>query len=48
MPDRQARLGEVLARLVEIEADAAPSRAATILAGLGFDAAMQARPTASG
>jgi ATP-binding cassette, subfamily F, member 3 len=38
------RLAEIEARLVEIDAHAAPSRAARILAGLGLDAAMQARP----
>ena len=45
--DRQQRLCEVMERLVEIDADAAPSRAATILAGLGFTPAMQAAPTSS-
>ncbi len=38
------RLAEVHDRLVTIGADAAPARAATILAGLGFDEAAQARP----
>jgi ATP-binding cassette, subfamily F, member 3 len=38
------RLAEIEARLGEIDAHAAPSRAARILAGLGFDTAMQARP----
>ncbi len=38
------RLAEVHDRLHAIGADAAPARAATILAGLGFDAATQARP----
>ncbi len=38
------RLAEVHDRLHTIGADAAPARAATILAGLGFDAATQARP----
>src|SRR6185369_7420701 len=37
------RLAEVHDRLVTISAESAPSRAATILAGLGFDAAAQAR-----
>jgi ATP-binding cassette, subfamily F, member 3 len=41
------RLGEIHDRLIAIGADAAPSRAATILAGLGFDAAAQARPVDS-
>ena len=38
-----ARLGEIHDRLIAIGAEAAPARAATILAGLGFDAAAQAR-----
>jgi ATP-binding cassette, subfamily F, member 3 len=38
------RVAEIEARLVEIEAHSAPSRAARILAGLGFDDAMQRRP----
>ena len=38
------RLGEVHERLIAIGADSAPARAATILAGLGFDEAVQARP----
>jgi ATP-binding cassette subfamily F protein 3 len=37
-------LAEVHERLRAIGADAAPARAAAILAGLGFDAAAQARP----
>ena len=41
------RLAEIHDRLRAIAADAAPSRAAAILAGLGFDAAAQARPVAS-
>ena len=41
------RLAEVHERLHTIGADAAPARAATILAGLGFDAAAQARPVDS-
>jgi ATP-binding cassette, subfamily F, member 3 len=40
------RLAEVHDRLVTIGADSAPARAATILAGLGFDEASQARPVA--
>ena len=38
------RLADVHERLRAIDADAAPARAATILAGLGFDEAAQARP----
>jgi ATP-binding cassette subfamily F protein 3 len=41
------RLAEIHDRLRTIGADAAPARAATILAGLGFDAAAQARPVSS-
>ncbi|MBF0334989.1 MAG: ABC-F family ATP-binding cassette domain-containing protein [Alphaproteobacteria bacterium] len=41
------RLGEVHERLASIEAHTAPSRAAAILSGLGFDAAAQARPVGS-
>ena len=41
------RLAEIHERLRAIGADAAPSRAASILAGLGFDTAAQARPVAS-
>ncbi len=41
------RLAEVHDRLLTIGADSAPARAATILAGLGFDAAAQARPVDS-
>ncbi len=37
------KLAEIHERLIAIDADAAPSRAATILAGLGFDSAAQAR-----
>jgi ATP-binding cassette subfamily F protein 3 len=37
------RLGPIHERLRAIEADSAPARAASILAGLGFDAAAQAR-----
>ena len=38
------RLDEIHERLRAIGADSAPARAASILAGLGFDAAAQARP----
>ena len=41
------RLAEIHERLRTIGADSAPSRAATILAGLGFDAEAQARPVDS-
>ena len=42
-----ARLAEIHERLRTIGADAAPARAAAILAGLGFDAPAQARPVDS-
>lgn len=38
------RMGEIEARLIDIDAHSAPARAARILAGLGFDEAAQARP----
>ena len=38
------RIGEIHTRLADIDAYAAPSRAAQILAGLGFDEAAQNRP----
>ncbi len=38
------RVADIHARLAEIDAYAAPSRAASILAGLGFDAGKQAQP----
>lgn len=41
------RLGAVFERLEAIDAAGAPARAATILAGLSFDGAQQAAPTAS-
>jgi ATP-binding cassette subfamily F protein 3 len=41
------RLAEIHERLRAIGADSAPSRAATILAGLGFNEAAQARPVSS-
>ena len=37
-------MGEIWARLIEIDADGAPARAAEILAGLGFDHENQQRP----
>ncbi|KAK9236827.1 P-loop containing nucleoside triphosphate hydrolase protein [Lipomyces kononenkoae] len=40
-------LSEVYAKLTEIESDKAESRAASILAGLGFSAAQQSNPTNS-
>src|SRR3712207_186149 len=40
------RLAEIHERLIAIGADSAPARAATVLAGLGFDATAQARPSA--
>lgn len=42
-----ARLMEVQAKLVEMEADTGPSRAAALLDGLGFPAEDQMRPTGS-
>jgi ATP-binding cassette, subfamily F, member 3 len=39
-------MGDIWARLIEIDADAAPSRAAEILVGLGFSQADLARPMA--
>jgi ATP-binding cassette subfamily F protein 3 len=41
------RLADIHERLRVIDADSAPARAATILAGLGFDEAAQARPVSS-
>ncbi|PWE34159.1 glycosyl transferase family 1 [Maritimibacter sp. 55A14] len=41
-----ARIGEVHARLADIDAWSAEARAASILVGLGFDSAAQARPCA--
>ena len=38
------RLGEIYGRLIEIDADRAPSRAAEILSGLGFSTADLSRP----
>src|SRR5271155_1733931 len=43
---RRRRPAEIEARIVEIDAHPAPSRAARILAGLGLDEAMQHRPVA--
>ena len=40
-----ARIAAIHDRLRDIRADSAPARAATILSGLGFDAAAQARPS---
>ena len=56
MPTRQremkreelsARLGEVQAKLVDMEAETGPSRASALLNGLGITAADQQRPTKS-
>ena len=41
------RVAAIWERLGAIDADSAPARAATILAGLGFDAEAQARPVDS-
>jgi ATP-binding cassette subfamily F protein 3 len=41
------RIGDIHMRLADIDAHSAPSRAARILAGLGFDAEAQARPCSS-
>jgi ATP-binding cassette subfamily F protein 3 len=41
-----ARIADIHARLADIHAHSAEARAATILAGLGFDAEAQARPCA--
>src|SRR4051812_39811 len=41
------RIGEVHTRLSDIDAHSAEARAATILAGLGFDAATQRQPVSS-
>ncbi len=38
------RIAEIQIRLTDIQAHSAPARAATILSGLGFDAAAQRRP----
>lgn len=43
-PAQAHRVAEIHERLIDIRADSAPSRAATILSGLGFDAEAQARP----
>ncbi len=42
-----ARIAKIHIRLADIAAETAPARAATILAGLGFDEAAQARPLES-
>src|SRR5258707_1753222 len=41
------RISEIHERLLDIDAHSAPARAAEILAGLGFDHAMQHRPLSS-
>lgn len=45
--DATARLGEVQKILVEIDADSGPSRAAELMAGLGFSASDQVRTRSS-
>lgn len=45
--DAMARIGEVQKLLIEIDADSGPSRAAELLAGLGFSKADQVRPLRS-
>ena len=45
--ERQSRLAEIHERLAEIDADAAPGRAASILSGLGFTSDAQQQPTRS-
>ena len=45
--DDPHRIADIQTRLVDIEAHAAPARAARILAGLGFDFEAQARPLSS-
>ncbi|CAI7991054.1 ATP-binding cassette sub-family F member 3 [Geodia barretti] len=44
-PEEDTSLPELYARLEEIEADKAPAKAASILAGLGFSAEAQSFPT---
>ncbi|MFN3776411.1 ABC-F family ATP-binding cassette domain-containing protein [Sphingomonas parapaucimobilis] len=41
------KLGDIYERLIAIDAYTAPARASSILQGLGFDEAMQARPLSS-
>ncbi|RUV28084.1 ABC-F family ATP-binding cassette domain-containing protein, partial [Mesorhizobium sp. M1A.T.Ca.IN.004.03.1.1] len=41
------RIAEIQMRLIDIDAHSAEARAASILAGLGFDQAAQARPASS-
>ncbi|EIW86252.1 hypothetical protein CONPUDRAFT_114395 [Coniophora puteana RWD-64-598 SS2] len=45
--EAQTRLAEVHARLSDMEAESGPSRAAALLAGLGFSESDQSRPTRS-
>jgi ATP-binding cassette subfamily F protein 3 len=45
--DHDHRAAEIHERLIAIQSDSAPARAATILSGLGFDAEAQARPLSS-
>lgn len=39
------KLGEVQKKLIDIEAESGPARAAQLLVGLGFDVEDQAKPT---
>ncbi|KAF9229824.1 hypothetical protein BS17DRAFT_689375 [Gyrodon lividus] len=45
--EASSRLAEVHARLSDMDAESGPSRAATLLAGLGFSEADQSKPTKS-
>ncbi|KAJ6501428.1 P-loop containing nucleoside triphosphate hydrolase protein [Mycena vitilis] len=45
--EASSRLADVHARLSEMDAESGPARAASLLAGLGFDEADQQRPTKS-
>jgi ATP-binding cassette subfamily F protein 3 len=45
--DDAHRIADIHTRLADLEAHSAPARAATILAGLGFDEEMQNRPLSS-
>lgn len=47
LTDNPLRIAEIHSRLNDIDAHAAPARAASILAGLGFNAAAQLRPASS-
>lgn len=43
--DMGKRLGEIQAKLIDIEAETGPSRAAQLLVGLGFEVEDQQKPT---